>query len=83
MRVNVRYGITPDALLVRTGAAVRSAARGWDGSKILRRMRSGRCSVLTIRHIVVAQDGKSRTATVTGTTADGQKVHHVLVYEKQ
>ena len=39
--------------------------------------------VLTIRHIVVAPDGKSRTATVTGTTVDGQKVHHLLLYEKQ
>jgi hypothetical protein len=38
---------------------------------------------MTTNHIVVAPDGKSRTVTVTGTTADGQKVHHVLVYEKQ
>ena len=39
--------------------------------------------VLTIRHIVVAPDGKTRTARVTGTTADGQKVNHVLLYERQ
>ena len=39
--------------------------------------------VLTTNHIVVAPDGKSRTVTVTGTDASGQKVHHVLVYEKQ
>ena len=39
--------------------------------------------VLTTNHIVVAADGKSRTVTVTGTSPDGQKIHHVLVYEKQ
>jgi len=39
--------------------------------------------VLTINHIVVAPDGKSRTVTITGTNAAGQKVHHVVVYDKQ
>jgi hypothetical protein len=39
--------------------------------------------VLTVNHIVVAADGKSRTSTTTGTNADGQKVHNVAVYEKQ
>jgi hypothetical protein len=39
--------------------------------------------VTTINHIVVAADGRSRTTTTTGTTADGQKVHHVVVYDKQ
>jgi hypothetical protein len=39
--------------------------------------------VTTINHIVVAADGKSRTTTVTGTNAEGQKVHHVVVYDKQ
>ena len=39
--------------------------------------------VLTTNHIVVAADGKSRTVTVTGRSPDGQKIHHVLVYEKQ
>ena len=39
--------------------------------------------VLTISHIVVAADGKSRTSTSTGTNAEGQKVHHVVVYDKQ
>jgi hypothetical protein len=39
--------------------------------------------VLTTNHIVVAPDGKSRTVTVTGTNAAGQKVHHVVVYDKQ
>ena len=37
----------------------------------------------TTNHIVVAADGKSRTVTVTGTNAEGQKVHHVVVYDKQ
>ena len=39
--------------------------------------------VLTINHIVVAADGKSRTTTISGTNAEGQKVHHVVVYDKQ
>jgi hypothetical protein len=39
--------------------------------------------VMTTNHIVVAPDGKSRTVTITGTNAEGQKVHHVVVYDKQ
>jgi len=39
--------------------------------------------VLTINHIVVAADGKSRTSTTTGTNVDGQKVRNVVVYDKQ
>lgn len=39
--------------------------------------------LLTTNHSVVAADGKSRTMTITGTNAEGQKVHHVLVYDKQ
>ena len=39
--------------------------------------------VLTTQHIVVAPDGKSRTVTIGGTNAQGQKVHHVVVYDKQ
>ena len=39
--------------------------------------------VMTTNHIVVAPDGKSRTITITGTNAQGQKVHHVVVYDKQ
>jgi hypothetical protein len=39
--------------------------------------------VLTTNHIVVAPDGKSRTVTVTGTNAAGQKINHVVVYDKQ
>ena len=32
---------------------------------------------------VVSADGKTRTVTTTGTTADGQKVNNVAVYEKK
>ena len=39
--------------------------------------------VLTTNHIVVAADGKSRTSTTRGTNAEGQKVNHVVVYDKQ
>jgi hypothetical protein len=39
--------------------------------------------VLTTNHVVVAADGKSRTVTISGTDAAGQKVHHVVVYDKQ
>jgi polyisoprenoid-binding protein YceI len=39
--------------------------------------------VMTTNHIVVAADGKSRTVTITGTNAQGQKIHHVVVYDKQ
>jgi hypothetical protein len=39
--------------------------------------------LLTTNHIVVAPDGKSRTVTITGTNAAGQKVNHVVVYDKQ
>jgi len=39
--------------------------------------------VVSINHIVVSADGKSRTSTTTGTNADGQKIHNVVVYDKQ
>ena len=39
--------------------------------------------MLTTNHVVVAPDGKSRTVTITGTNAAGQKVNHVVVYDKQ
>ena len=39
--------------------------------------------VLTVNHIVVAADGKSRTSTTNGTNADGVKVHNVVHYDKQ
>lgn len=39
--------------------------------------------VLTTNRIVVAKDGKSRTNTVTGKTAQGEAVSNTVVYEKQ
>lgn len=39
--------------------------------------------VVTVNHIVVAADGKTRTSTTTGTNAAGQKIHNVVVYDKQ
>jgi hypothetical protein len=39
--------------------------------------------VVTINHIVVSADGKSRTSTTTGTNAAGQKIHNVVVYDRQ
>ena len=39
--------------------------------------------VMTTNHIVVAADGKSRTSTTKGTNAEGQKIHNVVVYDKQ
>ena len=39
--------------------------------------------VVTINHIVVAADGKTRTSTTTGTNAAGQKIHNVVVYDRQ
>jgi len=39
--------------------------------------------VLTTNHIVLAKDGKSGTFTITGTNAEGQKIHNVVVYDKQ
>jgi hypothetical protein len=39
--------------------------------------------VTTINHIVVSADGKTRTTTTTGTTADGVKVNHSVVYDKK
>jgi len=39
--------------------------------------------VMTTNHIVVAADGKSRTVTISGTNAQGQQIHHVVVYDKQ
>jgi hypothetical protein len=39
--------------------------------------------VVATAHTVVSADGKSRTATVTGTTAKGKKFKNVVVYDKQ
>jgi hypothetical protein len=37
----------------------------------------------TMMQYVVSKDGKTKTVTITGTTAQGQPVHTVLVFEKQ
>jgi hypothetical protein len=39
--------------------------------------------VLTVSHVVITKDGKSRTNTVTGTNAQGQTVNNVMKFEKQ
>jgi hypothetical protein len=39
--------------------------------------------VVTVNHIVVSADGKTRTSTMTGTNAAGQKIHNVVVYDRQ
>jgi hypothetical protein len=39
--------------------------------------------VTLMGHIVVSPDGKSRTVTVHGTTAEGKKFKNVAVYDKQ
>jgi hypothetical protein len=39
--------------------------------------------VTTITRTVYAKDGKSRTATTTGTTPDGQKVNNVAFFDRQ
>lgn len=39
--------------------------------------------VVSINHIVVAADGKSRTSTLSGTNAEGKKINNVVVYDRQ
>jgi hypothetical protein len=39
--------------------------------------------VMSTQKNVVSADGKTRTVTTTGTTAQGEKVNNVAVYEKQ
>jgi hypothetical protein len=39
--------------------------------------------VVTTGRVVVAADGKSRTVTTSGTSADGQKISTTAVYDKQ
>jgi hypothetical protein len=38
---------------------------------------------VTSAHVVVSADGKTRTLTMTGTNAEGKKVHATAVYDKQ
>lgn len=47
----------------------------------LTRKKAGK--VVQTGRIVVSKDGKTRTVTVNGTNAKGQKIHNVSVYEKQ
>jgi hypothetical protein len=39
--------------------------------------------VISKRRIVVAADGKSRTAEVTGRDAQGRAIHHVMFFDRQ
>ena len=39
--------------------------------------------VLTVSHVVISKDGKTRTNTITGTNAQGQTVNSVVKYDKQ
>ena len=39
--------------------------------------------VTTINHIVISADGRTRTVTTTGTSADGKKIHNVAVFDKR
>jgi hypothetical protein len=38
---------------------------------------------ITMRRIVVAADGRSRTTTITGRDAQGRTVHHVMFFDRQ
>ena len=38
---------------------------------------------LTVSHVVISRDGKTRTGTATGTNAQGQTVYSVVVWDKQ
>lgn len=38
---------------------------------------------ITTRRIVVAEDGKSRTTTITGRDAQGRRIHHVMFFDRQ
>ncbi|MGA8233274.1 MAG: hypothetical protein WB795_17510 [Candidatus Acidiferrales bacterium] len=40
-------------------------------------------AVVQTANVVVAADGKSRTVTFTGKNAKGEKVHNIVVYDKQ
>ena len=39
--------------------------------------------MVSINHIVVAADGKTRTSTTTGTNAEGKKINNVMVYDRR
>ena len=46
------------------------------------KIKKGGVVVQTV-HVVVAEDGKSRTVTYNGKNAKGEKIHNVVVYDKQ
>ena len=51
-------------------------------NKLVATIKKGGKETVTV-HVVVAADGKSRTATYSGKNADGKVVHDVMVYNKQ
>jgi hypothetical protein len=51
-------------------------------TRIVATLKKGGAVTETV-HVVVAADGKSRTATYTGKDAQGKKVHDVVFYDKQ
>jgi hypothetical protein len=50
--------------------------------KLVASIKAGGKPTVTV-HVVVSADGKTRTATYSGKTADGKDVHTVMVYNKQ
>ena len=50
--------------------------------KLVASIKAGGKPTVTV-HVVVSADGKTRTVTYSGKTADGKAVHTVMVYNKQ
>ena len=70
------YPVTGDP-----GADTRSYAKVNDRTLNLTQKKGGK--VVATGKIVVSADGKSRTVTVSGTNAQGQKISTTAVYDKQ
>jgi hypothetical protein len=70
------YSVTGDP-----AADTRSYTRVNDRTLTLTQKKGGK--VTTTGRIVVAADGKSRTVTTSGTSAEGQKISVTAVYDKQ
>jgi hypothetical protein len=70
------YPVTGDA-----NGDMRSYTRVDDHTLTLRTKKGGK--VTTTGRIVISADGKTRTVTVSGTDAQGQKVNTTAVYDKQ
>jgi|ERR1700733_14805013 hypothetical protein len=51
-------------------------------SHLVAHMKKGGKATETV-HVMVSKDGKTRTQTYSGNTADGKAVHDVLVFDKQ